>query len=49
MGLRQRVCSGGRFTTRKASNGLTTTVFEKLQRTIQLPKNVESLTVGLNV
>lgn len=47
MGLRQRVCSGGRFTTRKASNGLTTTMHEKLQRAIQLLNNMEPLTVVL--
>jgi len=30
MGLRQRVYPGGRLTTREVSNGLTTTIYEKL-------------------
>jgi len=49
MNLRQRVYPPLMLTTRQASDDLTITIYEKLQRTIQLPKNVESLTVGLNV
>jgi len=48
MGLRQRVYPLNRVTTREASNGLTTATHEKLQRTIQLPKTVKTLTMELN-
>jgi hypothetical protein len=46
MNLRQRVYPLPMLTAREFSDDLAITMLEKLQRTIQLPKNEESLTAG---